>query len=310
MIPKIIFIIPYKNRMEHKYFFSQYLSHILKEKNYEIYFSNQLDERPFNRGASKNIGFLSIKEKYPHDYKNISFVFHDIDIIPFQQIFDYQTTEGIIKHYYGFEYALGGIVSILGKDFEKINGYPNYWGWGMEDTILQKRSNQHNLTIDRTHFYPIGSPSVLQLFDGVSRIINKKETKKFTYDNGSDGLSSIQNLHFVIDFKSINEKDNEFVYEDNSIFLINIISFDIPNLITKEDFYHYDLRENPKLITHPEEHNKLNIQKEWTDIPFVEMNKNKFVLPEEFKTKKICKEKNIIKISYNKKNRIQLGGII
>ena len=43
MIPKIIFIVPYKNRMEHKYFFSQYLTHILQEKNYEIYFSNQLD---------------------------------------------------------------------------------------------------------------------------------------------------------------------------------------------------------------------------------------------------------------------------
>jgi len=309
MIPKIIFIVPYKNRMEHKYFFSQYLSHILQEKNYEIYFSNQLDERPFNRGASKNIGFLAIKQKYPEDYKNISFVFHDIDIVPFQHIFDYQTSEGIIKHYYGFEYALGGIVSILGKDFEKINGYPNYWGWGMEDTILQKRCNHHELTIDRTHFYPIGSPCILQLFDGVSRIINKKETKKYSYDNGTDGLTNIHKIQYIIDTESLNKTDNEYIFKDLSIFIININSFEIPNKITQEDFYHYDLRENPKFIMNPEEHNKLNKPKDWTDIPHVEMNVNKFVLPSQFKTKKIVKNNINPHISY-KKNRIQLGGII
>lgn len=309
MIPKIIFIVPYKNRMEHKYFFSQYLSHVLQEKNYEIYFSNQLDERPFNRGASKNIGFLAMKQKYPEEYKNISFVFHDIDIVPFQHIFDYQTTEGIVKHYYGFEYALGGIVSILGKDFEKINGYPNYWGWGMEDTILQKRCNQHNLTIDRTHFYPIGSPAILQLFDGVSRIINKKETKKYSYDNGTDGLTNIFKIQYLIDTKSLNEKDNVYIFEDLFIFIINISSFEIPNQIIQQDFYHYDLRENPKLIMNPEEHNQLNKPKDWTDIPHVEMNFNKFVLPSQFKTKKITKSvinHHII----HKKNRIQLGGIM
>ena len=308
MIPKIIFIVPYKNRMEHKYFFSQYLSHILEEKNYEIYFSNQLDDRPFNRGASKNIGFLAMKEKYPQDYKNISFVFHDIDIVPFQKIFEYQTQEGIIKHYYGFEYALGGIVSILGKDFEKINGYPNYWGWGMEDTILQKRCNQQNLTIDRTHFYPIGSPCILQLFDGVSRIINNKETKKYTYDNGSDGLTNIHQIQYNIDTNSLNEKDNEYIFFNSFIFMINIVSFKIPQQIEKEDFYHYDLRENPKLIMNPEKHNQSNEPKEWTDIPQVQMP-NKFILPSHFNTKKISKN-NVKQPINNKRNRIQLGGIM
>jgi len=308
MIPKIIFIVPYKNRVEHKYFFSQYLTHILKEKNYEIYFSNQLEEKPFNRGASKNIGFLACKQKYPQDYENITFVFHDIDTIPFQKIFDYETKEGIVKHFYGFDYALGGILSILGKDFEKINGYPNYWGWGMEDNILQKRCNQFELTIDRTHFYPIGSPCILHLFDGVSRIINKTETKKFSYDNGSDGIKSFRQLHFSIDLKSVKESDNEFHFEDPLIFIVNIKHFDIPSSSENNNFYHYDLREHPKKIMNPEEHNKLNQQKEWTDIPPVEMKAKKFVFPKDFKTKQITK--NPPRLHPPRRNRITLGGII
>ena len=307
MVPKIIFIVPYKNRIEHKYFFSQYLCHILKEDNYEIYFSHQMDDRPFNRGATKNIGFLTMKEKYLDDYKNITFVFHDIDIVPYQHIFDYQTTSGIIKHFYGFEYALGGIVSILGEDFEKINGYPNYWGWGMEDTILQQRCNNFNLTIDRTHFYPIGSPTILQLFDGVSRIINKKETKKYSYDNGSDGLTSI--IHFKYSIDKQTNVNNEHIFEKDNIFMIHISSFEIPFIPEEKYFYHYDLRENPKQIMQPNEENKLLNPKEWTDIPHVEMP-TKFVLPSQFKTKVISKKQPTRNIINRNHRRIQLGGII
>ena len=174
-VPKIVFIVPYRNRPQHKFFFSNYLSTIMKEIdiNYEIYFSHQCDIRAFNRGATKNIGFLAIKQKYPNDYKHITFVFNDIDTIPFAPIFNYETKPGIVKHFYGFNYALGGIVSLTGEDFEKTNGYPNFWGWGMEDNVLQKRCEKIGLQIDRTQFYPIGSPNILHLFDGVQRIINR-----------------------------------------------------------------------------------------------------------------------------------------
>ena len=70
-IPKKVFIVPYRNRPQHKFFFSKYMSFILEEKDdYENYFSHQCDARSFNRGGTKNIGFLAIKNRYPNDYQN------------------------------------------------------------------------------------------------------------------------------------------------------------------------------------------------------------------------------------------------
>ena len=63
-IPKRIFVVPYRNRVQHKFFFSKYMSYILEDKDdYEIYFTHQCDARTFNRGAIKNIGFIAAKNK-------------------------------------------------------------------------------------------------------------------------------------------------------------------------------------------------------------------------------------------------------
>ena len=172
-IPKRIFIVPYRNRAQHKFFFSKYMSFILEDKDdYEIFFSHQCDARTFNRGAVKNIGFIAARNKYPEHYKDITFIFNDVDTIPFNKIFNYETNHGVVKHYYVFKYALGGIVVIKGSDFERTNGFPCFWGWGMEDNVLQKRCERMGIKIDRSVFYNIGSPEILQLFDGISRIIS------------------------------------------------------------------------------------------------------------------------------------------
>jgi hypothetical protein len=275
IIPSVVFIVPYRNRHQHKMFFLTYLTSILPENlKYEIYFSHQCDIRSFNRGATKNIGFIAVKNKYPEHYKNITFVFNDIDTLPFTYLFDYQTIPGIVKHFYGFTYALGGIVSITGEDLEKTNGYPNFWGWGMEDNVLQKRCEKYNITIDRSHFYKIGNQNIIHLFDGVSRIINQKDPYRATHDNGIDGISTIHGLKYTIDNESNNLIDNLHSNchpNKENIFFINIKNF-LTGVRFEHDNYHsYDLREPPRQILHP---SKIKtkvvnyITNDWSNIPY------------------------------------------
>lgn len=272
-VPKIIFIVPYRNRSQHKYFFSLYMRSILAvSQEYEIFFSHQCDVRAFNRGATKNIGFLAVKQKYPNDYKGITLVFNDIDTVPYSAILDYETTAGVVKHFYGFKYALGGIVSITGRDFEQINGYPNFWGWGMEDNVLQTRCEAHNLTIDRTQFFPIGSPNIIHLFDGVSRIINRKDPWRATNDDGVDGIKSIHKLNFTIDKTSLNPADNkDVVEEDDTTFIVNIKTFMTNSRFEHDNYHSYDLREPPRKIIHPSRvpTRPINhVTDDWSRIPF------------------------------------------
>jgi len=272
-VPKRVFIVPYRNRVQHKFFFSKYMSFILEgETDYEIYFAHQCDARTFNRGATRNIGFLAIKNKYPEHYKDITFIFNDVDTIPFYKIFDYQTTHGVVKHYYGYKYTLGGIVVIKGADFEKTNGYPCYWGWGMEDNVLQKRCEALGIIIDRSVFYNIGSPEILQMFDGISRIISKKDPWRSEYDNGIDGFKTITSLSYTIDDKSANPNDNVFVVQNANTFVINIISFQTYIPYGSEEYYNYDLREPKRKIINPDklkETKKLVITpNDWKNIPY------------------------------------------
>jgi hypothetical protein len=271
-VPKIVFIVPYRNRPQHKYFFSNYLTTIMEGRDdYEVYFSHQCDARSFNRGGTKNIGFLAIKNRYPNDYQNITFVFNDIDTIPFSTIFDFETVKGVVKHFYGFKYALGGIVSFKGSDFELTNGYPNFWGWGMEDNVLQKRCENIGLVIDRSQFFPIGSPDILHLFDGVSRIINRKDPWRATHDNGIDGLRTIHKVEYSIDYESKNNLDNIHVVNSARIFMINIVTFMTGTRFEHDNYYKYDLREPARKIVHPDriKTNKINhLTDDWSNIPF------------------------------------------
>ena len=201
-IPKIIFIVPYRDRRQEKCIFSVYMKYIMEDydkNDYEIYYSHQMDSRPFNRGATKNIGFLVMKKKYPNDYQNITFVFNDVDTVPVKKnTFDYATTKGIVKHFYGFTFTLGGIFSIVGSDFEKCNGFPNNWGWGMEDNAMNDRVLLNEFVINRQQFYPRDTRDVLHLFDTPNRIINNKEPENYISKNLNDNLNNIHEIEYVI----------------------------------------------------------------------------------------------------------------
>lgn len=287
-IPKKVFIVPYRNRPQQHFFFSKYMTFLLEDTaEYDVYFSHQSDSRHFNRGAMKNIGFIAMKQKYPNHYKNITFIFNDVDTMPFYKIFDYETIPGTIKHYYGFKYTLGGIVVIKGGDFERINGYPNFWGYGMEDNCLQKRAELFRLIIDRTHFYPIGSPNILQLFDGVSRIINKKDPWRMKHDNGSDGIRTITQLRYSIDTKSTNEVDNQLVVENTNLFFINTTHFITGIDYNADEYYKYDLREPARAIIAPHNIKRTPVNPtdgavvdDWTHIPYYPMKREKIEVDE------------------------------
>ena len=279
-IPKRVFIVPYRNRTQHKFFFSKYMSFILENSDdYEIYFSHQCDARTFNRGATRNIGFLAVKNKYPEHYKDMTFIFNDVDTIPFNKIFTYQTTPGVVAHYYGFKYALGGIVVIKGSDFEKINGYPCFWGWGMEDNALQKRCDGYGLNIDRSMFYEIGSPEILQLFDGISRIISKKDPWRSENDDGIDGINTIRNLQYTVDDKSENPNDNMFTVYNPNIFFVNISTFLTHIQFGSEEYYNYDLREPKRKIINPDKirgtAKAVVSTNDWSKIPYYPTTKEK-----------------------------------
>lgn len=211
--PKIVFIIPYRDRENQKNLFIRQMHYVLEDipsEDYKIYFSEQCDARDFNRGAMKNIGFLAMKLKYPNDYKNITFIFNDVDTIPYRKNFlNYQTSPNVVKHFFGYDYTLGGIISILGGDFEKTRGFPNLWSWGFEDNMFQKRVLDNGLKIDRGQFFVMGGKEIIQLSDELFKTVNRTEFDRYL-KNTDDGLHTIQSLDYIIDEENLTIRVTQF----------------------------------------------------------------------------------------------------
>jgi len=164
---------------------------------YEIVFAHQNNNLPFNRGAMKNIGFLYAKQKYSY-YKDINFIFNDVDTVPYiKGLLNYDVEPNVIKHYYGFTFALGGIFSIKGGDFEKIDGFPNLWSWGYEDNVVYNRAIANNIVVDRSQFFKIGDHKILHIIDEFSKNIAYKNIGMYKNNQMVDGLKSLT----VVDFK-------------------------------------------------------------------------------------------------------------
>lgn len=237
--PEVIFIVPYRDREPHKHFFSEYMNHVVmsdyvKNKDYAIYFVEQKDTRPFNRGAMKNIGFLAIKYKYPLHYQNITFVFNDVDTIPHKKnVIDYKTSHGVIKHFYGFTFALGGFFSITGADFERIGGFPNFWGWGCEDNCIYDRAIQHGVYVDRSTFFKIGDMNILHIYDGVVRNICRKEAYSAKMKSTTETVFTIRNLSFEYTIASENGDNGVDVFYFDTQTSSGDVRIESQNIVTE-----------------------------------------------------------------------------
>ena len=209
-IPKMVFIVPYRNRESHLRVFINHMSKLLEDvpkTDYELYIVHQDDTRAFNRGAIKNIGFLYVKSKYPNDYLRMTLVFNDVDTMPeHKNHIDYRTRHGVIKHFCGFTYTLGGIVSITGADFERINGYPNFWAWGFEDNTLYQRAIRSKIHVDRSNFCDFyldkKLTNFISLSSGVTRTVNKNEYVRYM-NYTREGVQSLQNIKIDLDNREV-----------------------------------------------------------------------------------------------------------
>jgi hypothetical protein len=147
--------VPYRNRELHMHEFIPKVGKYLKNQgiDFQMYFCHQVDDKLFNRGATKNI---AAKHAFEDGCDYI--VWHDIDMIPEEDGgADYSYPADAPRHIatqisqmdYQLKYHeyFGGAVLFTKEQVEATNGYSNdYWDWGMEDDDIFWRCYKEGLT--------------------------------------------------------------------------------------------------------------------------------------------------------------------
>jgi N-terminal domain of galactosyltransferase/N-terminal region of glycosyl transferase group 7 len=136
---RLTIIVPYRKRRRHLHEFAATIPSVLRGYSPTILIVEQMDDRPFNRGALLNIGFLHVKAQG-------WIAFHDIDMLPLNDSCDYSRPPNVChlaNSVQQFDYRLpysnyfGGVLLLTPLPFLSVNGFSNrYWGWGCEDDDL------------------------------------------------------------------------------------------------------------------------------------------------------------------------------
>ena len=215
--------VPYRNRELHLHEFIPKISKYLKDRDidFEIYICHQVDDKLFNRGATKNIAAKHAFEE-GCDY----IVWHDIDMIPEEGGgADYSYPENAPRHIatqisqmdYQLKYHeyFGGAVLFTKEQVEATNGYSNdYWDWGMEDDDLFWRCFKEGLTNDTWLKTPSTQQTYLK-FDGkgsYAKIPYTRELKNFTAN--SHTISVLTRCEQQLDLNQvflIGDKERKYV---------------------------------------------------------------------------------------------------
>jgi hypothetical protein len=243
--PHLMIVIPYRKREEQLYIFTTQMPFILEpyiqneDDIVEIVFCHQHDNRPFNRGAMKNMGYIYARDTYGEENaKKITYTFHDIDIFPYKSnVINYLIDEErkyIVKHFFGFTFALGGIVSIRGEVLSKIGGFPNIWGWGYEDNGLAMKCDIADVTIDRSNFFPIGNMKINHSYDTKTKVITNNRANFMQFVT-KDCIQNITDIQYDINIptKLINNDCLKLINERNKgniiIHMINFTKWNVSN---------------------------------------------------------------------------------
>lgn len=161
--PTHVFLVSYRDRKEEMANFNEVMPSILDKdigtQKWSIIYIHQCNKWLFSRGSLFNLGFKEIRRRWPNDWKHIQVVLHDVDIHPTKSgILDYDCKQlGIARHPYGvlrpqLGGTVGGICILYGEDYARVNGSPNFLGWGGEDVALCRRLKAAGVTIDETGF--------------------------------------------------------------------------------------------------------------------------------------------------------------
>jgi len=167
---KIAVVVPYRNRPDQLKVFLQHIHPFLARQTvqYTIYVANQADNKPFNRGALFNAGFLEAAKDQDWD----CLVLHDVDLLPEddRNLYRCRDTEtyhlmlgrNTDKYKLAYYDNLGGVVALTPSLYTKLNGFSNsFWGWGGEDDNFSERHRHYNITFVRNSQSQIGRYTML-----------------------------------------------------------------------------------------------------------------------------------------------------
>ena len=220
---KLNVIIPIRDRDQDLEKITNVLEHIFQKQGISARYIiiEQESGKPFNKAKISNAGFLEAEK---NNYSN-NYLFNDVDLWPLNdKIINYKDIDdNSIKHKYGTIGSLGGFLLMKNHTFRKLNGYSNdYWGWGAEDTDLERRSDIMKVKIDRNNFinrWGKGTSEQKGIRDDISDtrkkdpdrfekahvFLNKKTLlyRKNKKNILSDGLSNIDyNIVSIKDYKN------------------------------------------------------------------------------------------------------------
>lgn len=161
--PTHVFLVTYRDRSKEMAKFNDVMPSILDEDigkgKWSVIYIHQCNKWMFCRGSLFNLGFKEVCRRWPNDWKRIQLVLHDVDIYPNKPgVIDYNCGKpGVARHPYGVKRpnlggTVGGICVLYGEDYNKVNGSPNFVGWGGEDVALWRRLNAAGVKIDESNF--------------------------------------------------------------------------------------------------------------------------------------------------------------